>query len=66
MAIGKAAIAAVLIRCEKLANLQRPVGDDPDDWISRVWSSLQKTGKDDFGENKLSIVSFNYDRSLEE
>ena len=62
--VGRAAIAAVLIQNEHLGRLLRPPDPD-DDWISHVWASLQETGKEDFDRNVLSIVSFNYDRSVE-
>jgi hypothetical protein len=58
--IGKIAIAAVIMRCEKL------------DLLFSVKESLyeylymrMKTSPDKFRENKVSILTFNYDRSLE-
>lgn len=63
--IGKRAIAAILVGCEVPERLLRPSGEDPDDWISLVWASLQDGGRQGFPENQLSIVSFNYDRTVE-
>lgn len=61
--VGKAAIAATLIPYEKGGDaLFRPPADH---WYGYVWSHLQDTGAAEFGENKLTVVTFNYDRSLE-
>ncbi len=63
MDVGKAAIAATLIPYEKGGDvLFRPPADH---WYRYVWSHLQDTGAAAFGENKLTVVTFNYDRSLE-
>jgi hypothetical protein len=58
MEVGKAAIAASLIRHED----RDKVVDNPN-WYRRLFAEM--TDEKDFSENKLSIVTFNYDRSLE-
>lgn len=56
--IGKAAIAGTLIPCEILANLSR-IG-----WYEYLHSRvIGRIG--DFQRNKLTVVTFNYDRSFE-
>jgi len=37
-----------------------------DDWYSYLWRHLKTPSIEDFPSNKLSIITFNYDRSLEE
>jgi len=61
--LGKYAIAAEII------SLERPGGvflssKEQGNWYEFLWTSLRGTW-DDFAENKLRIVTFNYDRSLE-
>lgn len=58
--IGKAAMAYVL----KLHEYEKWLDMD-DHWYKFLWSRL-RTKFDDFGQNKLSIVTYNYDRSLEQ
>lgn len=59
--IGKAAIAHHLIECEK----PDPLHAFPDDhWYEYLWSFMADS-LESFGENRLSIITFNYDRSLE-
>src|SRR5712675_414174 len=58
MEVGKAAIAASLIRHED----RDKIVDDPN-WYRRLFSEMTDEG--DFSANKLGIVTFNYDRSLE-
>ena len=58
MDVGKAAIAASLIRHED----RDKVIDEPN-WYSRFFSEI--TDESIFPENRLGIVTFNYDRSLE-
>ena len=62
MEVGKAAIAAILIGRERRDALFAPAEDH---WYQYVWSYLQDAGAAAFGENKLTVVTFNYDRSLE-
>jgi len=59
--IGKACIAAALIPCEASSNLQ-PVART---WYDELLDRLTDAGPDGFHKNRLSIVTFNYDRSLE-
>jgi hypothetical protein len=60
--IGKAAIAATLIKYEDPNNLSNL--DNEDHWYSYLWQHLGRT-KEDFEKSDLSIITFNYDRSLE-
>jgi len=62
--IGKIAIAQVLILYERESlnyfnNLEKE-----DDWYRYLFSQLN-TSFDDFDKNKISFITFNYDRSLE-
>ena len=50
-------VAAILLRCEKLERLDG-------NWYQYLFNELVSGGKD-FPENTLSVVTFNYDRSLE-
>lgn len=58
MDVGKAAIAASLIRHED----RDKVVDEPN-WYRRLFAEM--TDEKDFSKNQLHIVTFNYDRSLE-
>jgi len=58
MKVGKAAIAASLIRHED----RERIVDEPN-WYRRLFNEM--TDGKDFSSNQLSIVTFNYDRSLE-
>ncbi|MCH7563465.1 MAG: SIR2 family protein [Gemmatimonadetes bacterium] len=62
--VGKAAIAAVMILYETPGALSNPP-DRTDHWYSYLWGVLQDGGAGAFGENALTVVTFNYDRSLE-
>ncbi len=62
MEIGKASMSCALIPYE---NESRLVSRDKQaNWYEYLFNKMD-TGWDNFGENKLSIVTFNYDRSLE-
>lgn len=63
IAIGKAAIAAVLIPCED-PNRLFPPGATDQHWYELLLNTLD-TPQGAFTENRLSVVTFNYDRSLE-
>jgi hypothetical protein len=68
--IGKLAIAGVLISNEVPENLDRAArGDlvvpDWDNWYQYLWNRLARSDWDGFSDNNLSVVTFNYDRSLE-
>jgi hypothetical protein len=60
MEIGKAAIACSLIPYEKPDRLFK----QKDNWYQHLYNALN-AGPDDFGNNNLNVISFNYDRSLE-
>jgi len=61
--VGKFAIAYCLIPFESEANLFTPPGDHGD-WYGYLSERLNRSF-DEFEHNKLSIVTFNYDHSLE-
>ena len=61
--VGKLAIAYCLIPFENEADLYRPPTDDGD-WYLYLSERLNASF-DEFENNKLSIITFNYDRSLE-
>lgn len=61
MVIGKAAIAAVLIAFQTEWHLFRY---DAPSWLRYIYNRLN-TAFDDFGTNQLSIITFNYDRTVE-
>src|SRR5438094_371000 len=60
MQIGKAATAAVLIPYENESVLFRY----DEGWLRYLYNHLN-TSFEDFGENQLSIITFNYDRTVE-
>lgn len=59
--IGKAAIACCLIQKEQPVQLHTATDDH---WYQYLWSFIADS-LESFGQNKLSIITFNYDRSLE-
>lgn len=66
--VGKAAIASVLTEFEnsdKLSPNEQGEDNQADHWYQYLWNCLI-TDWEKFKENKLSIVTFNYDRSLEQ
>jgi hypothetical protein len=62
--VGKAAIAATLIPYEEDAHLDQP-RDADDDWYQYVYNRIIGRTVDEFRSNKLSVVTFNFDRSFE-
>jgi hypothetical protein len=58
--VGRAAIAWELAKKEEQAQLLRAEA-----WYPYLWKQLE-CDREDFGANRLSIVTFNYDRSLEQ
>lgn len=58
--IGKLTIALSLIPCEKIETLFGVEGE----WYQYIFNKLSAPFED-FGKNKLSIITYNYDRSLE-
>ncbi len=63
MEIGKTAITLKLSIYEKEDELFEPKSDE--DWYRYLWAKLSDTTFEDFNKNKLSIITFNYDRSIE-
>jgi hypothetical protein len=57
--LGKILITYVLIRYENLDNIYAN-----HDWYQYLWNKMNKKFED-FDENKISFITFNYDRSLE-
>lgn len=64
MELGKDAIAATLIPHEEPARLHRFKGRL--DWYEYLFQRLSSPAPDTFIKNRLSVLTFNYDRSLEE
>ena len=63
--VGKLAIAYCLMLFEDETKLYQPDGDlRGGNWYAYLVGKLDLTFEE-FGNNKLSIVTFNYDRSLE-
>lgn len=60
--IGKLSIHYVIHHYEKKKFMEDPRDFD---WYHELWKILNVTKLDDFRNNKLSIITFNYDRSLE-
>lgn len=61
--IGKMAIAAVLLECEKTALLDSC--EHPDGWLQYLWNQFGAANWDELDFSSLRIVTFNYDRVLE-
>lgn len=61
--IGKAAIAYILLSCEQKANLTHDTAND-DHWYQYLLNELTVDKWENFDPSWLSIVTFNYDRSL--
>jgi hypothetical protein len=62
--IGKLSIARVIGKCESEDLIYNQ--DFKDDWYRFLWERMFKSSnKDNFIENNISFVTFNYDRSLE-
>jgi hypothetical protein len=61
--IGKSAIKQVILESESEQKLFDSSNQDP--WLEYLWNRLCDIPVQDFGCNKLSIVTFNYDRLLE-
>ncbi len=59
--VGKVAIAASLIPYEDETQLW----GGPDNWYEHLWDRLGPTLLDDVAQSRLSVITFNYDRSLE-
>ena len=68
--IGKIAIVDIISSCENRKNLLKPEDPSPkeenDYWYNYLAEFIYKCEFDDITNNKLSIISYNYDRSLEQ
>jgi NAD-dependent SIR2 family protein deacetylase len=62
--VGKLAIAFCLMPFEKEANLYYPDPSRGGNWYEYLSVKLNSSFEE-FGQNKVSIITFNYDRSLE-
>jgi len=60
--VGKAAIAALLLPCEKEESLFDLNRDSR--WYEYLFQKLN-AGFEDFANNRIAFITFNYDRSLE-
>lgn len=60
---GKLAIAHQLIERENIKSLIRPTEDH---WLQYLWNLMGDVPKAEFQNNQLKIVSFNYDRVVEQ
>ena len=64
--VGKACIAQSLLEYEGLnPSSLFPPNQPKDHWYEILWSHLKADSWQSFQDNKLTIVTFNYDRSLE-
>ena len=63
MKIGKMAITLTLSTYEKKDELFEQKSDK--DWYRYLWVKLSDTSFENFDKNQLSIITFNYDRSIE-
>ena len=63
--VGKLAIAFCLMPFEKEENLYYPDPSRGGDWYEYLSVKLNSSFEE-FGQNRLSIITFNYDRSLEQ
>ncbi len=66
--IGKIAIVDIISSCENRKNLLKPEDSSPqeknDYWYNYLAEFIYKCEFDDIADNKLSIISYNYDRSV--
>lgn len=74
MEVGQIAVAAAISACEDEANLYRTDQGSrgwksgTSDWYAYLWSTLTtgaRTAEEVVSQNKLAVITFNYDRSLE-
>jgi len=68
--IGKRAIICSIHRAEMLSKFREEISDPKNDWYTYLYRRMTKilTEPDSykgFGNNKVSFITFNYDRSLE-
>ncbi len=63
--VGKAVMAYHIMSCEREIRLYNPPHED-DHWYKYLYTQLMHTPSfDEFADNELSIITYNYDRSLE-
>jgi hypothetical protein len=60
---GKTLMARALLYCEERALSSRH--DGPGEWYRELWAALRTNSLEEFRRNQLTIVTYNYDRSLE-
>jgi hypothetical protein len=61
---GKLAIACRLIKCEIPEKLREP---EEDHWLQYVWQFISDVATEtEFKNNQLKVISFNYDRVIEQ
>ena len=63
MDIGKAVMAYFLIRCEREDKLYTTANTQ--DWYRYLYNIMHSVELDEFANNKISFITYNYDRSLE-
>ncbi len=61
MSVGKALIAEYLIRCE----YPKRIFNSDENWYAYLLNTCMRTTFDNFKNNQVSFLTFNYDRSLE-
>lgn len=61
MEFGKIVIAAFLAQYEIIGNLY----NSKEDWYSYLYNNFLNTSYEDFNRNYISIITFNYDRSID-
>jgi len=63
--LGKAAMAEVLLEAERTSDLFGDVTHgEAENWYRLLFSKLNRSFED-FGGNQISVITYNYDRSLE-
>lgn len=62
--VGKAAIAVVMMGFDGRSDLFPP-HSPKENWYRLLLDLLDSDGPGSFGDNRLSVITFNYDRSLE-
>lgn len=66
--VGKVAMAVELLHLENQNRLSKKWSDThkkDGPWYNVLWQNIRTSSKEEYSENKLSIITFNYDRSLE-
>lgn len=60
--LGKHLMAMALIRCEHPPNLTQARGD----WLRHVWNAMLTSRLENVSDNRIAIITFNYDRVVEQ